>query len=369
MTMLTFLIQALMITTHTRLVQRYQGIRMYLASILVMAVSSCLFLVGNWLPHWFVGLESGLLLLWGMALQYVALVRFTGQRTSRLFLWVVVGGGSLFLVAFGLLPRWFPFVVVRESLTLPLLFANVFLLRRADVAGFLLGATLTAVSFACYGVLSVIRVVRGLLNPVLMLPGPSLANDIDALLYFICSFVWTSGFLLMLNQRLHSDLTALATRDPLTNCLNRRAMGNLMEEEQNRLERYGRPFTIILLDLDRFKAINDSAGHGVGDNVLVALASLLWESLRTEDSLARWGGEEFLILLPETDQAHGAALAERLRLRVEEHNFFVPGFTVTFSAGVAGAQPQQSVDELTSRADQALYQAKETRNAVILAPL
>jgi diguanylate cyclase (GGDEF)-like protein len=367
MVTLTFLIQALVIAIHSRLVRRYPGIRMYLASVLVLAADSFLLLVQPLLPFGLVGIGSSLLLLWGMALQYVALVRFTGAHSAKGWFWFLVCGGSVFLMAFGQIPGWTPFVAVREALTVPLLFAVPLLLRRADVTGYQLGAILTALPFAGYGILSAIRVIRGLLDPSLMQPGPSLRNDVDALLFFVCSFFWTSGFLLMLNQRLHSDLRTLATRDPQTDCLNRRAMGKLLDEEKSRLERYDRPFAVILLDLDRFKAINDTLGHGAGDRVLVEISAVLRKTLRVEDSLARWGGEEFLILLPETGKAEGTALAERLRLRVEEHDFFVPGFRVSFSAGVAGAQTGQSVDELVSRADKALYKAKETRNTVVTA--
>jgi len=368
---ITFLIQALIIGFHLRTIRNYPGIRLVLASTLILAAGSLVPLVPlvqPWLPPKLLGQGLSLLQFWGTALQYVALGRFTGARLYRSFVGTLVGGGSLLLVVIGQIPGPLPFVAVREALCLPLYFAVPLLLRTAPVEGFRFGALLTGIPFAGYGSLSLVRVVRGLWDPSLMQPGPSLSNDVDALLYFIFAFLWTSGFLFMLNQRLHSDLLALATRDHLTQCFNRRAMAQRLWDEQQRHERYSRPFTIAILDLDRFKAINDTMGHEAGDIALVGVAAQIRDTLRSQDSLARWGGEEFLVLLPETTEADGLALAQRLRARVEAHDFHLPGFRVTFSAGVAGAREGESVDDLCRRADQALYQAKEARNAVVLAP-
>jgi diguanylate cyclase (GGDEF)-like protein len=168
----------------------------------------------------------------------------------------------------------------------------------------------------------------------------------------------------MVNQRLQAELKALASRDSLTGCLNRRAMGQRIEDEHDRFHRYGRPFSVVLVDLDRFKAINDTRGHGVGDQVLVRTAEVLTQTLRTGDAVARWGGEEFLILLPETEGEAAVVLAERLRLAIAGHAFDLGDVVVTFSAGVAGARNDETVEELCARADRALYRAKETRNRV-----
>lgn len=365
MVTLTFLVQAVVILFHSRLEIRYQGIRMFLASALFLALGSGLLILIPWVHPREIGLPSSLLMLWGTALQYTALARFTGLKPSRGLLLTLNLGGTIMLSAMFLVQGPTPFVAVREILTAPLLFAAALLLRRADVRKYWLGAIITALPFAGYGCLSILRVVRGIVDPSQMQPGPNLSNDIDALLYFTFSFLWTSGFLLMVNQRLQSELLAQASHDPLTGCLNRRAMANLLEHEQHRFLRYGRPFTVILLDLDRFKTINDTRGHHTGDHVLVRTAEVLRGALRTGDSLARWGGEEFLILLPETHEADGAALAERLRLQIAGHAFDLEGLDVTFSAGVAGARADQSVDELCLRADRALYVAKETRNRVV----
>jgi diguanylate cyclase (GGDEF)-like protein len=367
MVTLTYFLQALVVGFQVRLTRRYHGLRMFLASTLVLAVGSLVLVVQSQLSPGPVGLVSSVLMIWGMALQYGALVRFTDQRPSWWLFGGLAGGGTVVLVALAFVPGTTPFVPVREALNLPFLVALALTFRRVDFRTYRFGVLLTALPLAGVGTLSMIRLVRSLVAPGAMTPRPNVSNDIDAVLMFAFSFLWTAGFLLMVNQRLQSELAALASRDPLTDCLNRRAMNKLLAAEHERFQRYQRPYTVVLIDLDRFKAINDTLGHAVGDRVLVETAQVLKTTLRAGDSLSRWGGEEFLILLPETDAAAGAALAERLRQAMAARDFGL-GRPATFSAGVASPEDRQSVESVCARADKALYQAKQTRNQVCLAP-
>lgn len=368
MVTLTYFIQAAVVAFHLRLTQRYHGLRMFLASTLVLAVGSLVLVIQTLFPPGPIGLLSSVLMVWGMALQYGALVRFTDQKPSWPLFWGLAAGGTVVLTFLGLTHGPTPFVVVREALNLPLLVALALAFRKVDMRTYRFGALLTALPLAGYGVLSVARLVRGLMDPEAMGPRPNIGNDIDAILMFIFSFLWTAGFLLMVNQRLQSELAALASLDPLTECLNRRAMDALLHEEHGRFLRYQRPYTVVLIDLDRFKSINDTLGHATGDRVLIETSSALRAALRAGDSLARWGGEEFLVLLPETDAEAGEALAERLRSVMAVRDFGM-GRQVTFSAGVASPGPEQTVEAVCARADRALYQAKQTRNRVCLAPV
>jgi len=127
--------------------------------------------------------------------------------------------------------------------------------------------------------------------------------------------------------------------------------------------------TILMIDLDRFKAVNDTLGHLVGDAVLRQLGELLRREVRSVDLVARYGGEEFVVLLPNTATDGGLSFAERLRVRVEQHDFTsgLAPLALTVSIGVATfpAAPSQTVDELLAAADQALYRAKhDGRNLV-----
>lgn len=160
----------------------------------------------------------------------------------------------------------------------------------------------------------------------------------------------------------NQELEKAATTDALTELYNRRMIGELLAQEVYRTKRYGHPFAVILLDVDHFKAVNDAHGHNVGDQVLASTARLLQEAARSADAVGRWGGEEFLMLLPSTGAAEALVLGERLRLGMEEHDFGLPT-PLTVSMGVAQYDPEESVDELVRRADIALYEAKRTRNA------
>jgi len=163
----------------------------------------------------------------------------------------------------------------------------------------------------------------------------------------------------------------LATRDALTGLLNRRAMVELMAREHPRIERGQGPLALALLDIDWFKRINDSHGHGAGDEVLRRMATLLKGQLRAADALARWGGEEFLLLMPGTQLADARAVLERLRCTVGAGaalDDIAPGLKVSFSAGVVEVAEGESQDAAIDRADRALYRAKQNgRNRVEVA--
>jgi diguanylate cyclase (GGDEF)-like protein len=148
----------------------------------------------------------------------------------------------------------------------------------------------------------------------------------------------------------------MAKTDPLTGVSNRGGIGDfLLREIRNHIET-GNPLTVILLDVDHFKQINDTHGHDHGDTVLVKVAHTLTEYLRTSDAVARWGGEEFLLVCPNTSLESGKALAEKLRYRIK--NLGAEGSTLSASFGVA-TLGNESIEKLIKRVDEALYRAKQ----------
>lgn len=155
------------------------------------------------------------------------------------------------------------------------------------------------------------------------------------------------------------ELERLSTTDPLTGLSNRRHMDQIIETHFSNAKRYSTPFTLMIFDIDNFKQINDTYGHNVGDDVLISIADLARLSFRKTDYIARWGGEEFLVLLPQTSLQDAAVLAEKLRQRIEESDFTLDS-PVTCSFGVTRCQSNLDIYELIDRADNALYQAKET---------
>lgn len=164
--------------------------------------------------------------------------------------------------------------------------------------------------------------------------------------------------------------TGLIHEDYLTGILNRRGMKNAFEREIARAERNNAPLCVALLDIDHFKRLNDAYGHDAGDDALIHFVRVTRESLRPADVIARFGGEEFVIILPDTPVAEGARAVTRLQ-RALAKDFFQhknEALLITFSAGVVLQLPNESVDALINRADQLLYKAKAAgRNCVFVA--
>lgn len=163
----------------------------------------------------------------------------------------------------------------------------------------------------------------------------------------------------------------IAMRDVLTGAYNRRHLLDVLRREISRAQRVGAPLAVCLMDIDRFKSVNDNWGHAAGDAVLRHFATLASAGLRAVDVFGRFGGEEFLLILPDTDAHGAAAVAERIRAAVEQGAFpGVPaGHQLTVTIGVAGRSREETGDALLARADLALYRGKDAgRNRVVESP-
>ncbi|AHC14163.1 GGDEF domain-containing response regulator [Salinispira pacifica] len=160
---------------------------------------------------------------------------------------------------------------------------------------------------------------------------------------------------------LKKKLELLASTDPLTEILNRRAMSERLHEEIDRARRYNHSFSIIFLDLDHFKQINDSYGHEAGDKALVQFSDILKESVRSGDLVSRWGGEEFLLLVLNAGISDAMDLAGRIKQSAEnaDWDFVSEGYRLSFTAGVVELGSEEDYDSLFKRADEALYEGKE----------
>jgi diguanylate cyclase (GGDEF)-like protein len=172
-------------------------------------------------------------------------------------------------------------------------------------------------------------------------------------------------------QQAVARIQELATRDELTGLVNRRQMTVLLEQERQRSARSGRVFSLAVVDIDHFKSVNDRFGHGVGDEVLRNLARHMPQALRTTDVAARWGGEEFVVLLPDSALGTARVGLERLRGRIAAtpmaHLSGVP-VRVTVSAGLTEHIAGETVQQTLERADGALYEAKsQGRNRTVIA--
>lgn len=169
-------------------------------------------------------------------------------------------------------------------------------------------------------------------------------------------------------QEAYQRLETVATTDSLTGLFNRREVIRRLDYQRVSFERYQRHFSVIMGDIDFFKRINDDYGHNFGDHILSSVAGLLQANVRRNDIVGRWGGEEFLIILPETDAAGAATVAEKLRASIEGEKFNDAEHSarVTMTFGISTYTGPQSLDTLINKADSALYLGKDQgRNRVV----
>jgi two-component system, cell cycle response regulator len=165
------------------------------------------------------------------------------------------------------------------------------------------------------------------------------------------------------NKDLIRQLEEMAIRDPLTGLYNFRQLHVSLDEEMTRSQRYGHAFCVSIVDVDHFKAVNDNFGHLFGDHVLKKLGEIMRRALRDTDRLFRYGGEEFVILMPETSPEEAASAADRIMDSIRTHTFISDEKSAQITVSIGGAGfPFQSIDkvELIKLADQALYRAKES---------
>lgn len=229
----------------------------------------------------------------------------------------------------------------------------------------------TGAAFAIQALVLLLRASKIALEPAgsYTLYGNSPTNALALFLGSVIQLCVTFGFVLMVNHRLIAHVQNIASRDLLTDAYTRRRLEEAAQQFLAHCARTGDKLTLMMIDVDHFKSVNDRFGHPVGDQVLRRLAGIAQRSIRTDDYFARYGGEEFCILLLSTTEQEAMVLAERLREACATSSFDVAGQAVksTVSIGVADTLcASMDWQQLVSAADQALYQAKrQGRNRVV----
>ena len=239
------------------------------------------------------------------------------------------------------------------------------------------GAQAGRISAFALTLLGAVMVWKSKTDPLRFPPAVELTHFLFASVVLL-SIALLAGRLARLRERLSQQNAALtsaleqiqrlATQDDLTGLVNRRHMSDLLAAENLRRDRSGESPSLVLIDIDLFKRINDEHGHAAGDAVLRRFAEVAAATLRASDVLARWGGEEFLLLLPATDEASALLCVERIRARLAEVSFDAvrPGLRITFSAGLSVLGPGETAQTLVERADRAMYAAKRAgRNCTV----
>jgi diguanylate cyclase (GGDEF)-like protein len=227
----------------------------------------------------------------------------------------------------------------------------------------------------CFGLGAAAFYTRGLAvtmsaDPLLAFNSPSAFQSATYVLCAAAAIVGTFAFLLLHKERADSEASRLATIDPLTGAFNRRTFHEIAERELGRARRAGQPLSIILIDIDNFRPVNENYGIRIGDEVLTRMAEIVRSALRKEDMLVRYGGEEFLVMLPEVPGPGAVVVAGRIRKAVEAQALQVGGhdLPLTVSVGVSARLDEgpESIESLLARANEALSLAKQRgRNRVV----
>jgi diguanylate cyclase (GGDEF)-like protein len=300
------------------------------------------------------------ILVAALCTELAGIIEFGGGTTPRLLL---IAPGPLMLALLIPLLRDYAAVTLLMGVVLAAIFsamavASARLGPGAGPARWMLAAASSAAA-----IMVLVRSVDIWLKPALY-PNVFTTNNLHAaafVLLFASTIVIPVAFLLMHRERAAAELYRLATVDPLTGLFNRRAFVDLAERELARARRLESPYAVLMMDLDLFKRVNDEYGHQAGDRVLADFAAAAKRSVRTEDLIGRYGGEEFCAILPGISMQKAIAIAERLRRAVSQRPLGDLPRAITISIGVAAcaAKAGVSLDAAIGRADEALYHAKQ----------
>ncbi|MBI2395285.1 MAG: GGDEF domain-containing protein [Deltaproteobacteria bacterium] len=326
----------------------------------------------------------------GYSAQLAAVLRFYGRRTPP----AAHAGGALAVAAIlgALAARPQVRIVVASVIYGATMFAMAAVARGLHREERRMGNRLLVVGLVSGGAVLVVRGVLAALHPEVFLgfhsrpEGSGAVPVVSAVFAHAVTIACSLGFLLMHRERHEDVIERLAMTDPLTGAYNRRTLFELGGKEVARARRTGSSVSVVILDIDHFKRINDTHGHQTGDAVLEGFVAIVRGCLRRTDLLARYGGEEFCVVLPGESKDGARVLAERIRAAVEAGAIGVEGRTVrvTSSAGIASladvadladasggdgrAAPDSGLSAIVGRADEALYEAKRSgRNRVVVA--
>jgi diguanylate cyclase (GGDEF)-like protein len=331
-----------------------------------LGISYILRLGYPWDGWFFFSVLSDTLIAVCLSLEYWAIRDLKGQRPR--LLWMVAAPGIMFVLS-----AWFTFAhrnlsienIVFNAINAVMMLMIAWSLSRSENGIHPFPDMVASVAYLLLGSFTASIVVNYLIDrqfsPEYNFSSPrSIFNNIAGIL---AEAIIIPLFLLMLSDRLNRNLLAQAMSDPLTSLFNRRAFEEIAFREISGTARSGMGVSLLMIDLDRFKQINDRYGHAAGDQVLVTVASTLRRSLRDEDFLCRWGGDEFIALLPRARREQARHSAERILHSLNLPNFVFEGNSIEIAVSIGIATNEDgavTLPALIAQADAALYQAKKT---------
>ena len=326
-------------------------------------ISTALFAARGLIPDLISSAGSNLILLTGATLFYWGSQRFHDIAASYRFWGAVLAGvAPVFVWFIAVDPRYNVRVILFTSVMIWILITHARLLLTRGNSNVFTRPTGCLLILQCgFLVLRMVDALQG--NGVAGLLDPSGAQITYLMAYTFTFLLLAVGLILMAAERMRIEFEHQATHDSLTLALSRRALLENCERELERCHRHGHGMALVMMDLDHFKTVNDTHGHQVGDQVLVDFSQRVRQQLRQTDRLGRWGGEEFVLLLPEASLDDALNVAQRIRSSRAQ----APALPLcTVSIGVASYENRSdTIGSLIARADAALYQAKNAgRNRV-----
>jgi len=346
-----------------------EGVRIWALALCVHALGYVMFLARGAAPDLLTVVGANVMIAVSITMLTSAIGRFVGVPVPLLVkvLPTLVMGGALWLMLDDMRGR----VIVSNSVMFAQLLAAVLILTRRRISEVPRGRAVLLFSLLIALGVAVARALTGVSAPdrAASLFQPSGVQTISFILSHMSIILTTGGFVMMAKERSDERLRSLAMRDRLTGCWNRVRIDEIAEQEMARLARYAHPVSLLMLDLDHFKEVNDHFGHAAGDDILRTFVDVASRQLRSTDVLGRWGGEEFVVILPSTGFVEANRVAERIRAATEER-VFLGDLHVTVSVGVSVCRSSDTWSDWLERADAALYRAKEGgRNRVRSEPM
>ena len=335
----------------------HDGLRPLILGLAVNAVAYTLFALRGRIPDFLSICVGNVAIVGCQSLLIFAIAEFQRRRIAPVLLWAPL---AIIAVAFG---AFMADIAIRVAIS-----SAVFLVQDLVLLHLLLGDLKKTVGRGQHLIIVAIAI-----NLVIMLYRAFIAfNDphfiyhitdagVSQTLVYLSAFVSLTlaavGFLLMTKESADENTRQMAMTDKLTACWNRFRIEEVAQQELARLQRYATPVSLIMIDIDHFKTINDKFGHATGDAILQGFATTARACIRSTDVLGRWGGEEFVVVLPASGFSAAADTAERIRQAVEAAEYF-GGITITASFGFSSCLSTDSWNDWLQRADTALYQAK-----------
>lgn len=354
--------------------QRSEGTGLWALGLMLHAATYVLYTLRGTVPDWASIVLANMLLAGTFALALGAVCQFRGQALPWARMLVPVAAMAVLYAVF--IDDYRARIMVAGTLAPLQIGLVLWALWRPQPLAQRRGAWLFTVGAGLQLLLLAVRGMQAAAHAI-PLDGLMRGTPMQSFVFmaaFVVVILTSLGFILMTKDRADADNRYFAVHDELTGAANRRALTQALDRDVARAVRAGESYALMMLDIDHFKAVNDTHGHHAGDQVLCHVAAVLRARLRAQDLVGRYGGEEFMLLLPNTTLGGAAALAETLREVMEQTPCLHEGrsIAVTVSIGVCGAHLENANgwDRLIQAADQALYRAKAAgRNRVECADL